>query len=174
MITKFKIKGYEEYEIYSDGRVYSNKSNKFLTWNKTVDGYIRVGVFKNNKQKSLYIHKLVAEYFIPNKNNYKHVDHIDRDKSNNTIDNLRWCSTAENNCNRTIQKTKSSGNYNGVNKTKFNTWSADVRYNGKRVFYKTFNTEFEAYIARKEYIKNNLKELFNYYYPKKKVVITKK
>ena len=43
-----------------------------------------------------YVHKLVATAFIPNPNNFKYVDHVDRGKSNNSITNLRWCSASEN------------------------------------------------------------------------------
>jgi hypothetical protein len=48
------------------------------------------------KQKKVNIHRLVAETFIPNPLNYDSVDHMDRNKKNNCVDNLRWCSIYEN------------------------------------------------------------------------------
>lgn len=48
------------------------------------------------RQKKVNGHRLVAETFIPNPNRYEVVDHIDRDKSNNHVSNLRWCTQFEN------------------------------------------------------------------------------
>jgi hypothetical protein len=48
------------------------------------------------RQKKVNIHRLVAETFIPNPNNFSDVDHIDRDKLNNSVSNLRWVSRLEN------------------------------------------------------------------------------
>jgi len=49
------------------------------------------------------IHRMVAEAFIENKNGFKHVDHIDGDRSNNSIKNLRWVTSHQNNCNRSVR-----------------------------------------------------------------------
>lgn len=53
---------------------------------------------KNGKRKIYKVHRLVAEAFIPNPNNYQCVNHIDEDKHNNCVDNLEWC-TQKYNCN---------------------------------------------------------------------------
>lgn len=50
-----------------------------------------VGLTKNRKQHTCKVHRLVASAFIPNPNNYPQVNHIDENKSNNTADNLEWC-----------------------------------------------------------------------------------
>lgn len=59
-------------------------------------GYKQLYVQINNKRKVFYIHRLVAEYFIPNPLNLKEVNHIDGDKSNNHIKNLEWISRIDN------------------------------------------------------------------------------
>ena len=50
----------------------------------------------NGKQKRFSLHRLVAEAFVPNPNNYNEIDHIDRNPENNRADNLRWVTHVEN------------------------------------------------------------------------------
>ena len=50
-----------------------------------------VSLWKDNSVSKKKIHRLVAEAFIPNPENYSEIDHIDTDTSNNRINNLRWC-----------------------------------------------------------------------------------
>lgn len=52
------------------------------------------------KQIRVYVHRLVAETLVDNPHNYSEVDHIDRDKLNNRVDNLRWCDRLTNCRNR--------------------------------------------------------------------------
>ena len=92
MIEELKdIKDYEgEYAITRDGRVWSYKSNKFLK-PKLVGGYHQVNLYKDKKRKNYFIHRLVAEAFIPNPKGLPQVNHKDEDKSNNCVENLEWC-----------------------------------------------------------------------------------
>lgn len=62
-------------------------------------GYFQVKLYRNNKEQHCYIHRLVAEAFINNPNNYRYVDHIDTNRLNNAIWNLRWCTSSMNNMN---------------------------------------------------------------------------
>lgn len=104
------IKNYEcYYEIHNTGEVFSKISNRFLTKNLR-NGYYYVTLRDNTKHK---IHKLVANHFIENTDDHKCVDHIDRNKLNNNVNNLRFCSYTENNRNRTIHKNNMSG-YVGI------------------------------------------------------------
>ena len=92
MIEEMKdIENYEGlYAITRDGRVWSYRSNKFLKPN-LVGGYHQVILCKEGKGKTHYIHRLVAEAYIPNPDGLPQVNHKDEDKSNNCVENLEWC-----------------------------------------------------------------------------------
>ena len=51
---------------------------------------------KDGTQKTFKVHRLVAKAFIPNPDNKPECDHLDKDKTNNCVSNLRWVSTEEN------------------------------------------------------------------------------
>lgn len=105
------IKGYEGlYAITEDGQVWSYISNKFL--NKRVqkrDGYELVNLYKDGKQKTFQVHRLVAEAFIPNPENKPTVDHKDRNKLNNCVENLKWATTKEQAMNRDYKTRRTRG-----------------------------------------------------------------
>lgn len=61
------------------------------TWN-SVYGYKFVDLHINNKIKKIAVHRLVAMHFLDNTNNLPMVNHIDGNKTNNSVDNLEWCS----------------------------------------------------------------------------------
>ena len=60
-------------------------------------GYMSVSLCRYGVSTRVYIHRLVAELFVPNPNNYNVVNHIDGNKNNNSASNLEWCSYSENN-----------------------------------------------------------------------------
>ena len=61
------------------------------------DGYYRVGIHCNGKCYTVGVHKLVAEAFIPNPDNKPCIDHINGNRQDNRVENLRWCTVEENN-----------------------------------------------------------------------------
>jgi hypothetical protein len=68
------------------------KTQRILKPRKNNFGYFRVVLYKNGKMKEFLIHRLVAEAFIENPNNYEQVNHLDFNTINNNLDNLEWCS----------------------------------------------------------------------------------
>lgn len=89
--------GYEGlYAITSCGKVWSYKSKKFLKPRKTIDGYLLVNLYKNGKQKTYYVHRLVSEAYIPNPDNLPQVNHKNEDKTINHVNNLEWISVKNN------------------------------------------------------------------------------
>lgn len=60
------------------------------------NGYLRVILSRGNKTKNTLVHRLVAEAFIPNPEHAAVVDHIDNNRQNNSVSNLRWCTQSEN------------------------------------------------------------------------------
>lgn len=89
------IKGFEgRYAVTSCGRIWSYRSKRFLKPGKDKDGYLFVMLGKGNPRK---VHRLVAEAYIPNPDNLKEVNHIDKNRQNNCLQNLEWCNRRQNN-----------------------------------------------------------------------------
>lgn len=85
------ISGYEGlYSVTSDGKIFSHLRGKYLTPKKDKDGYLFVALSKKGTVSYFRIHRIVAKEFITNPNNYDTVDHIDFNKENNSVENLRW------------------------------------------------------------------------------------
>lgn len=92
-----QIKKYPDYYVTKEGLVFSSKTNKFLKFSYDKKGYQRVGLYIGNcKSKTIKVHRLVAETFIPNLKNKTDVNHKDGNKSNNNISNLEWTTRSEN------------------------------------------------------------------------------
>lgn len=72
---------------------------------KLNQGYYEVSLIVGNNRKWFKVHRLVAEAFIPNPNNYPQINHKDEIKTNNRVDNLEWCD-AKYNCNYGTRNSK--------------------------------------------------------------------
>lgn len=86
--------------VSDDGKIYVplnfKKPGHWTYGSKKANGYLRVAI--NNRQ--YLVHRLVAETFIPNPENKPEIDHIDRNRANNKVENLRWVTRSENCLNR--------------------------------------------------------------------------
>ena len=109
------IKGYEGlYAITSCGKVWSYRRQRFLKASMSKDGYMRVGLHKNGKSRTIEIHRLVAEAYIPNPENKPQVNHKDEIKTHNYINNLEWATNKENmNYGTRIERMKETKKRNG-------------------------------------------------------------
>lgn len=96
------VQGYEGLYLISNlGRLLSAPRNGTkLYWHMIaphyVGGYIQYALSKHNRIKEFKAHRLVAEAFLPNPGNKREVNHIDGNKHNNSVDNLEWATTSEN------------------------------------------------------------------------------
>lgn len=100
------IVGYEGYyQISNFGNVKSldrvdgigrTIKGHLLKWKHNNRGYFTISLNKNGKARYFLVHRLVATMFIKNPDNLPEVNHIDEDKSNNSVDNLEWCTSEYN------------------------------------------------------------------------------
>ena len=155
MQEEYKIvNDFEDYEVSNYGNVRKVSTGEELR-QSVYKEYLRVDLFKNfgrydMVQKTIDVHRLVALSFIPNPLNKRIVDHIDKDKLNNHIENLRWATHSENGMNRSAPKNNSSGQtgvyYNKTSKK----WRAELKRNGKKISLGSYVKFEDAVRARLE------------------------
>lgn len=97
------IKGFESlYAVDRHGNVYSlvhnaHRRKRVLHQYQNENGYMKVNLYDlDGKCKKKYVHRLVAEAFLPNPDKKPIVNHIDANVKNNNVDNLEWCTQSEN------------------------------------------------------------------------------
>ena len=122
-----RIKDNKDYIICNNGKVWSIKRKIFLKTRVCNIGYVRVNINK----KCYTIHRLLATHFIDNPENKEEVDHINRDKKDNRISNLRWVSVRENRANKgDYKRNKNKEPYiYEVNTTKGKVWRISIQKN---------------------------------------------
>ena len=134
---------FPSYLIYEDGKVFSKYKNKFLKPCINSCGYYSLVLCENGKRKTFKIHRLIALHFIANPENKREVDHINRIRSDNRIENLRWVTSSENNQNQGIQKNNKTGIKNISYEKSRDRWLFQKRINDK-LTQKHFKTKQEA------------------------------
>lgn len=88
-----EIEGFNgNYLIDEQGNIFSKFSNKFLKQRENKRGYKIVDLYIKGERQQLLVHRLVAQTFLNNQNNYPCVNHKDEDIKNNNVENLEWCS----------------------------------------------------------------------------------
>ena len=97
------IPDFDNYTIYENGDVYSRVrrgGGGKIKPSMNIHNYPCVSLTKDSKSYTKPIHRLLGICFIPNPKNFPIIDHIDRNRSNNSLDNLRWCTYSTNNKNK--------------------------------------------------------------------------
>ena len=127
------VNGYEGlYKVSSLGRVKNIKTGKILKGCVDDKGYLKVKLYKNKKGKTLRIHNLVGKAFIANPLNKRCIDHINHDRKNNKVSNLRFATYAENNQNASKRSDNTSG-FIGIHfNKKVKKWHVRIQIDGKR------------------------------------------
>ena len=137
------------YKISNTGKVLSlsNYGGKKFIRKTIIDkyGYERVVLVKNQKQKNCLVHRLVAQAFIPNPNNYPQVNHKDENKANNSLENLEWC-TRKYNCNYGTRLQKLSEKLKVIRKGKHFSRNTEFKKgdNSKMVIDITTNKKYNS------------------------------
>lgn len=96
----YQVSNLGQVKALSRRRMLGNKfcvSNERILRPRSCNGYIKTSLNKNGKGKDLFVHRLVAEAFIPNPYSKRTVNHINGDKADNRLENLEWATYSENN-----------------------------------------------------------------------------
>jgi hypothetical protein len=135
------IEGYNEmYEISNFGNLrsfWNNRHNRLetpvmLSQTKTKKGHHYYDFSREAVKKKMYIHRLVATAFLEKPEGYDIVDHIDRNPSNNRVDNLRWCNLSINSRNSKLSTRNTSGEKNISWSVYHQAWQIQIVVEGKR------------------------------------------
>ena len=85
------------YYVESSGCIFNKKLNRYMTQKPCRAGYMRVWLTcDDGKRRAFSVHRLIASYYLPNPEDKPDVNHIDGNKSNNSIENLEWVTKSEN------------------------------------------------------------------------------
>jgi len=145
-----KIEGFEEYEVSDWGRV--RRGENVLKGVGNCRGYLRVQLCKEGTVVQKLIHRLVCLAFLPNPEGKRTVNHIDRTKTNNRLENLEWATDSE----QILHSPKPVGvsGRRHIRQLPNGSWRVQITRNNIRVFNRTFKTLSEAITARDEVITN--------------------
>ena len=99
-----RVRSLDHYGIMNGGKWFIK--GRILKGRKDGSGYLCVMLCFNGKHKQFKIHRLVAQAFLPNPDNLPEIDHINRDKTDNKFENLRWVDDFVQNNNRVMPNTK--------------------------------------------------------------------
>jgi hypothetical protein len=155
------IEGFENYSVSNFGNVKNNKTGKIINPRLNRNGYYIIDLHKNGKRKTFKVHRLVALTFIPNPENKPSIDHINNDRTNNNVNNLRWCTNSENSYNTGLSKTNTSGIKGVCFHKQHKKWQVQITHTGKNYHLGYFENLEDAKRARQEKAKELFGEFMN-------------
>ena len=160
MVEEYRIiKDFENYEVSNFGNVRNFKTGRVLKPGMSNRGYYKVNLCSDGNVYNKSVHNLVAEYFIANPYNKPFVDHINNNKLDNNVRNLRYVTNQENQMNSKLRSNNST-NYKGVYYyKKSKKWEVKIGNNGKLLHLGYFDNIEDAINARVK----KAKELFGEY-----------
>jgi hypothetical protein len=144
------ITDYDRYAVSNIGRVINNETGKIMKPCLITSGYFCLTLCKNGKRKQVYVHRLVALVFLDNVENKQFVDHINNIKTDNRVENLRMATSNENNRNRGISKSNTSGIKGVYFRKSRNKWIAEIKIDGKKTHLGYFKNIEDATEARQK------------------------
>ena len=154
------IDDYDNYLVSNYGNVKNSKTNRILKPGNHKQGYKLVVLSKNGKYKSFRVHRLVGLAFLENPDNKQMIDHIDENKANNNVNNLRWATPKDNQYNQDKYKNNTTG-FKGVSFHKpLNKYQAKIRVNGNLKHLGLFKSAEEASKAYEAKAKEIHKEFY--------------
>ena len=138
------ISGYDNYQVSNFGRVRNSTTGRILQGGVDGGGYLKVNLSKDGKANNHKIHQLVANEFIEKPDGKTCVDHIDKNRLKNIVENLRWVTRSENDRNRSMRSDNTS-KFKGVCYNKLaKKYQANITYGGKLRHLGLFNTAEDA------------------------------
>lgn len=148
------VKGYPMYEVSNLGRVKSNvnpSKPKLLRQSTNKNGYKCVALVPTRgygKADTITVHRIVATTWIPNPNNYPHIDHINTDKQDNSVSNLRWVTPKLNAHNPITEKRRAAAIPRIVEKTSKTVLVYDLDFNLLSAFTSTAHASRELGLSQ--------------------------
>jgi len=146
-----RIEGFDNYLVSNFGNIKNNKTNRILKQSNHPKGYKLVDLSKNGNSKKFKVHRLVGISFLENPDNKPMIDHIDENKANNNVKNLRWATNRENEYNKGKRIDNKSG-FKGVSFNKeTKKYRARININDKRKhlgYYETAEQASKVYEAK--------------------------
>ena len=143
----------DRYEVSDDGLIRNAETGRVLK-QRDSNGYRTCYITRDGRTSCYMVHRVVAKAFVPMIEGKNVVDHINRDKTDNTVQNLRWTDTSQNNRNRSRFHSKTDGLHNITqNGNKFVVSFMQNRETTR----KSFETQEEAIAWRDDFIERNIR-----------------
>ena len=133
------------YLIDRDGKIFNKKYNRFLrTCINPQTNYYTTTIKAKKGYITVHIHRLIAQYYLPNPLRLPCVDHIDRNTLNNSIENLRWTSSLKNSHNAGKYSSNTSGHKNIHFRKGRSSWKYVFRIKGDVIFSREFKKKTDC------------------------------